>query len=243
LSKKGNKTFVALREPSLGPVFGVKGGAAGGGYSQVVPMEDINLHFTGDIHAVGAANNLLAAMIDNHIQQGNVLGIDTRKVTWRRCVDMNDRQLRNIVDGLGGKPHGVPREDGYDITVASEIMAVLCLSRDIDDLKARISRIVVGYTFDDKPVTAGQLKAQGALTALLKDALKPNLVQTLEHTPAFVHGGPFANIAHGCNSVMATKWLLNWQIMWLRKLDSGQISERKSFLISNAVWPGSNHLL
>lgn len=208
LSKKGNKTFVALREPSLGPVFGVKGGAAGGGYSQVVPMEDINLHFTGDIHAVGAANNLLAAMIDNHIQQGNVLGIDTRKVTWRRCVDMNDRQLRNIVDGLGGKPHGVPREDGYDITVASEIMAVLCLSRDIDDLKARISRIVVGYTFDDKPVTAGQLKAQGALTALLKDALKPNLVQTLEHTPAFVHGGPFANIAHGCNSVMATKMAL-----------------------------------
>ncbi len=208
LSKKGKKTFVALREPSLGPVFGVKGGAAGGGYAQVVPMEDINLHFTGDIHAVGAANNLLAAMIDNHVQQGNALGIDTRKITWRRCVDMNDRQLRNIVDGLGGKPHGVPREDGYDITVASEIMAVLCLSRDIDDLKARISRIVVGYTFDDKPVTAGQLKAQGAITALLKDALKPNLVQTLEHTPAFVHGGPFANIAHGCNSVMATKMAL-----------------------------------
>jgi len=197
-----------LREPSLGPVFGVKGGAAGGGYAQVVPMEDINLHFTGDIHAVGAANNLLAAMIDNHVQQGNALGIDTRKITWRRCVDMNDRQLRNIVDGLGGKPHGVPREDGYDITVASEIMAVLCLSGDIDDLKARISRIVVGYTFDDKPVTAGQLKAQGAITALLKDALKPNLVQTLEHTPAFVHGGPFANIAHGCNSVMATKMAL-----------------------------------
>lgn len=208
LSNKGKKTFVALREPSLGPVFGVKGGAAGGGYAQVVPMEDINLHFTGDIHAVGAANNLLAAMIDNHVQQGNALGIDTRKITWRRCVDMNDRQLRNIVDGLGGKPHGVPREDGYDITVASEIMAVLCLSRDIDDLKARISRIVVGYTFDDKPVTAGQLKAQGAITALLKDALKPNLVQTLEHTPAFVHGGPFANIAHGCNSVMATKMAL-----------------------------------
>ena len=208
LSNKGKKTFVALREPSLGPVFGVKGGAAGGGYAQVVPMEDINLHFTGDIHAVGAANNLLAAMIDNHVQQGNALGIDTRKITWRRCVDMNDRQLRNIVDGLGGKPHGVPREDGYDITVASEIMAVLCLSRDIDDLKARISRIVVGYTFDDKPVTAGQLKAQGAITALLKDALKPNLVQTLEQTPAFVHGGPFANIAHGCNSVMATKMAL-----------------------------------
>jgi len=208
LSNKGKKTFVALREPSLGPVFGVKGGAAGGGYAQVVPMEDINLHFTGDIHAVGAANNLLAAMIDNHVQQGNALGIDTRKITWRRCVDMNDRQLRNIVDGLGGKPHGVPREDGYDITVASEIMAVLCLSGDIDDLKARISRIVVGYTFDDKPVTAGQLKAQGAITALLKDALKPNLVQTLEHTPAFVHGGPFANIAHGCNSVMATKMAL-----------------------------------
>ncbi|HPR23888.1 MAG TPA: formate--tetrahydrofolate ligase [Bacillota bacterium] len=208
LSKKAKKTFVALREPSLGPVFGVKGGAAGGGYAQVVPMEDINLHFTGDIHAVGAANNLLAAMIDNHIQQGNVLGIDSKKITWRRCVDMNDRQLRNIVDGLGGKPHGVPREDGYDITVASEIMAILCLSKDIDDLKARISRIVVGYTFDDKPVTAGQLKAQGAITALLKDALKPNLVQTLEHTPAFVHGGPFANIAHGCNSVMATKMAL-----------------------------------
>lgn len=197
--------LVALREPSLGPVFGVKGGAAGGGYAQVVPMEDINLHFTGDMHAIGAANNLLAAMLDNHIQQGNVLGIDPRKITWKRCVDMNDRQLRFVVDGLGGKPNGTPREDGFDITVASEIMAILCLSRDIDDLKERIANIIVGYSYDDKPVTAGQLKAQGAMAALLKDALKPNLVQTLEKTPAFIHGGPFANIAHGCNSVMATK--------------------------------------
>ena len=199
---------VALREPSLGPVFGIKGGAAGGGYAQVVPMEDINLHFTGDFHAIGAANNLLAAMLDNHIQQGNALGIDVRKITWKRCVDMNDRQLRFIVDGMGGKANGVPREDGFDITVASEIMAVLCLSTSISDLKDRLSKIIVGYTYDDKPVTCGQLKAQGAMTALLKDAIKPNLVQTLEGTPAFVHGGPFANIAHGCNSVMATKMAL-----------------------------------
>ncbi|MGI6174220.1 MAG: formate--tetrahydrofolate ligase [Christensenellales bacterium] len=208
LSRIGKRASVALREPSLGPVFGVKGGAAGGGYAQVVPMEDINLHFTGDFHAIGAANNLLAAMLDNHIQQGNALGIDTRKITWRRCVDMNDRQLRNIVSGLGGKPNGTPREDGFDITVASEIMAVFCLSDSIADLKARLSRIVVGYTFDDTPVTAGDLKATGALAALLKDAFKPNLVQTLEGTPAFIHGGPFANIAHGCNSVMATKLAL-----------------------------------
>ena len=201
----GKNVMVALREPSLGPVFGVKGGAAGGGYAQVVPMEDINLHFTGDFHAIGAANNLLAAMLDNHIYQGNALGIDPRQITWRRCVDMNDRQLRFVVDGLGGKVNGTPREDGYDITVASEIMAVLCLASDITDLKARLSRLVVGYTYGGKPVTAGDLNAQGAMAALLKDALKPNLVQTLEHTPAFVHGGPFANIAHGCNSVTATK--------------------------------------
>ncbi len=205
LRKIGKKAVVALREPSLGPVFGVKGGAAGGGYAQVVPMEDINLHFTGDFHAIGAANNLLAAMLDNHIQQGNELGIDPRKITWRRAVDMNDRQLRNIVDGLGGKPNGTPREDGFDITVASEVMAVLCLASDITDLKERLARIIVAYTYDDKPVTAGQLKAQGAMAALLKDALKPNLVQTLEGTPAFIHGGPFANIAHGCNSVTATR--------------------------------------
>ncbi len=208
LSRIGKDVTVALREPSLGPVFGVKGGAAGGGYAQVVPMEDINLHFTGDFHAIGAANNLLAAMLDNHIQQGNALGIDQRKITWRRCVDMNDRQLRQVVDGLGGKANGVPREDGFDITVASEIMAVLCLSSSITDLKERLSRIIVGYTYDDKPVTCGELKAAGAMTALLKDALKPNLVQTLEGTPAFVHGGPFANIAHGCNSVMATRMAL-----------------------------------
>ena len=205
MKRIGKNVVVALREPSLGPVFGVKGGAAGGGYAQVVPMEDINLHFTGDFHAIGAANNLLAAMLDNHIHQGNALGIDTRKITWKRCVDMNDRQLRNVVDGLGGKVNGVPREDGYDITVASEIMAVFCLASSIDDLKERLSRIIVGYTYDDKPVTAGDLKAVGAMTALLKDAIKPNLVQTLEGTPAFVHGGPFANIAHGCNSVMATR--------------------------------------
>ncbi len=204
----GKDVVVALREPSLGPVFGIKGGAAGGGYAQVVPMEDINLHFTGDFHAIGAANNLLAAMLDNHIQQGNSLGIDPRKITWKRCVDMNDRQLRFVVDGLGGKANGTPREDGFDITVASEIMAVFCLSSSIADLKERLGRIIVGYTYDDKPVTAGDLKAVGAMAALLKDALKPNLVQTLEGTPAFVHGGPFANIAHGCNSVMATRMAL-----------------------------------
>ena len=208
LKRIGKDVTVALREPSLGPVFGVKGGAAGGGYAQVVPMEDINLHFTGDFHAIGAANNLLAAMLDNHIQQGNKLGIDVRKITWKRCVDMNDRQLRFIVDGMGGKTNGVPREDGFDITVASEIMAVFCLSNSITDLKERLSRIIVGYTYDDKPVTAGDLNAVGAMTALLKDALKPNLVQTLEGTPSFVHGGPFANIAHGCNSVMATQMAL-----------------------------------
>ena len=205
LRRIGKNVTVALREPSLGPVFGVKGGAAGGGYAQVVPMEDINLHFTGDFHAIGAANNLLAAMLDNHIQQGNALGIDVRRITWKRCVDMNDRQLRFIVDGMGGKANGVPREDGFDITVASEIMAVLCLAGSIRDLKERLSNIIVGYTADDKPVTCGELKAAGAMTALLKDALKPNLVQTLEGTPAFVHGGPFANIAHGCNSVIATR--------------------------------------
>ncbi len=205
LKKLGKNVVVALREPSLGPVFGVKGGAAGGGYAQVVPMEDINLHFTGDFHAIGAANNLLAAMLDNHIQQGNALGIDVKRIVWKRCVDMNDRQLRSVIDGLGGRMQGVPREDGFDITVASEIMAVLCLASDIIDLKARLARIVVAYTYDGKPVTAADLKAQGAMAALLKDALKPNLVQTLEGTPAFIHGGPFANIAHGCNSVMATK--------------------------------------
>ena len=205
MKRIGKNVVVALREPSLGPVFGVKGGAAGGGYAQVVPMEDINLHFTGDFHAIGAANNLLAAMLDNHIYQGNALNIDPRRITWKRCVDMNDRQLRFVTDGLGGRVNGVPREDGYDITVASEIMAVFCLSKSITDLKERLSRIVVGYTYDEKPVTAGDLNAVGAMTALLKDALKPNLVQTLEGTPAFVHGGPFANIAHGCNSVIATR--------------------------------------
>ena len=208
LRRLGKHALVALREPSLGPVFGVKGGAAGGGYAQVVPMEDINLHFTGDFHAIGAANNLLAAMLDNHIQQGNALGIDVKRVVWKRCVDMNDRQLRNIVCGLGGRMQGVPREEGFDITVASEVMAVLCLASDIPDLKARLSRMVVAYTFAGKPVTAGDLHAAGAMAALLKDALKPNLVQTLEGTPAFIHGGPFANIAHGCNSVMATKMAL-----------------------------------
>jgi len=204
----GKKTVIALREPSLGPVFGVKGGAAGGGYAQVVPMEDINLHFTGDFHAIGAANNLIAAMLDNHIQQGNALDIDVRRITWKRCMDMNDRQLRSIVNGLGGKANGTPREDGFDITVASEIMAIMCLSSDIDDFKARVERIIVAYNRSGEPVTAGQLKCQGAVGALMKDALKPNLVQTLEHTPAFIHGGPFANIAHGCNSVMATKMAL-----------------------------------
>ena len=210
LSRIGKKVVAALREPSLGPVFGIKGGAAGGGYAQVVPMEDINLHFTGDFHAIGAANNLLAAMLDNHIHQGNELGIDVRRITWKRCVDMNDRQLRYITDGLGGKVNGVPREDGFDITVASEIMAIFCLASSITDLKERLSKIVVAYTYDDKPVTAGDLKAVGAMTALLKDALKPNLVQTLEGTPAIVHGGPFANIAHGCNSLLATRMALSY---------------------------------
>jgi len=208
LSRLGKRTVLALREPSLGPVFGVKGGAAGGGYAQVVPMEDINLHFTGDLHAIGAANNLLAALIDNHIYQGNALNIDPRRIIWRRCMDMNDRQLRNIVDGMGGKTNGVPREDGFDITVASEVMAVFCLARDLAELKERLGRIVVAYTYGDEPVTAHDLKAEGAMAALLKDALKPNVVQTLEHTPALIHGGPFANIAHGCNSVMATRLAL-----------------------------------
>ena len=208
LHKMGKNVFAALREPSLGPVFGVKGGAAGGGYAQVVPMEDINLHFTGDMHAIGIANNLIAACLDNHIQQGNQLGIDVKKITWKRVVDMNDRQLRNVVDGLGGRMQGVPREDGFEITVASEIMAILCLSKDIKDLKEKIAKIIVAYTYDDKPVTVSELKIQGAVAAVLKDALKPNLVQTLEHTPAFIHGGPFANIAHGCNSIMATRMAL-----------------------------------
>ena len=208
LRKIGKNSVVALREPSLGPVFGVKGGAAGGGYAQVVPMEDINLHFTGDFHAIGAANNLLCAMLDNHIQQGNELRIDPKRITLRRCVDMNDRQLRNVVDGLGGQANGVPREDGFDITVATEMMAVFCLASSIADLKARLSNMIVGYTYDGNPVTAADLKAVGAMAALLKDALKPNLVQTLEHTPAFVHGGPFANIAHGCNSILATRMAL-----------------------------------
>lgn len=208
LHKMGKNVFAALREPSLGPVFGVKGGAAGGGYAQVVPMEDINLHFTGDMHAIGIANNLIAACLDNHIQQGNQLGIDVKKITWKRVVDMNDRQLRNVVDGLGGRMQGVPREDGFEITVASEIMAILCLSKDIMDLKEKVANIIVGYTYDDKPVTVRDLKIQGAVAAVLKDALKPNLVQTLEHTPAFIHGGPFANIAHGCNSIMATRMAL-----------------------------------
>ena len=208
LHRKGVNVMAALREPSLGPVFGVKGGAAGGGYAQVVPMEDINLHFTGDFHAIGAANNLIAAMLDNHIQQGNALNIDPRKITWKRAVDMNDRQLRFIIDGLGGKVNGVPREDGFEITVASEVMAIMCLAKDIDDLKEKLADIIVGYTYDDKPVTVRDIKAQGAAAALLKDALKPNLVQTLEKTPAFVHCGPFANIAHGCNSIMATRMAL-----------------------------------
>jgi len=208
LQRLGKSVVIALREPSLGPVFGVKGGAAGGGYSQVVPMEDINLHFTGDFHAIGAANNLLAAMLDNHIQQGNELNIDVRRIIWRRCVDMNDRQLRSIISGLGGKPNGMPREDGFDITVASEIMAILCLSDNISDLKNKLAQITIGYDYSGNPVTAGQLKVHGALAALLKDAIKPNLVQTLEHTPVLIHGGPFANIAHGCNSVIATKTAL-----------------------------------
>ncbi|MBR6529009.1 MAG: formate--tetrahydrofolate ligase, partial [Firmicutes bacterium] len=208
LHKLGKNVFAALREPSLGPVFGVKGGAAGGGYAQIVPMEDINLHFTGDMHAIGIANNLIAACLDNHIQQGNQLGIDVKKITWKRVVDMNDRQLRHVIDGLGGRVNGVPREDGFEITVASEIMAILCLSSSISDLKEKVASIIVGYTYDDKPVTVRDLKIQGAVAAVLKDALKPNLVQTLEHTPAFVHGGPFANIAHGCNSIMATRMAL-----------------------------------
>lgn len=208
LRAKDINVMAALREPSLGPVFGVKGGAAGGGYAQVVPMEDINLHFTGDMHAIGIANNLIAACLDNHIQQGNALGIDVKKITWKRVVDMNDRQLRNVIDGLGGRMQGVPREDGFEITVASEIMAILCLSKNIDDLKERVASITVGYTYDDKPVTVRELKIQGAVAAVLKDALKPNLVQTLEHTPVFIHGGPFANIAHGCNSIMATRMAL-----------------------------------
>lgn len=208
LQKIGKNVFAALREPSMGPVFGIKGGAAGGGYAQVIPMEDINLHFTGDMHAIGAANNLIAACLDNHIQQGNELGIDVKKITWKRALDMNDRQLRFIVDGLGGRTNGVPREDGFDITVASEIMAILCLSSGINDLKEKLASITVGYTYDDRPVTVRDLKVQGAAAAILKDALKPNLVQTLEHTPAFVHGGPFANIAHGCNSIMATRMAL-----------------------------------
>ena len=208
LRRMGKRTVLALREPSLGPVFGIKGGAAGGGWAQVIPMEDINLHFTGDMHAIGAANNLLAAMLDNHIHQGNALGIDVRRITWKRCVDMNDRQLRQVTDGLGGRLNGVPREDGFDITVASEIMAILCLADGLEDLKRKLASIVVGYTREEQPVTAGQLKAQGAMAALLKDALKPNLVQTLEHTPALVHGGPFANIAHGCNSIAATRLAL-----------------------------------
>lgn len=210
LTKIGKKAAIALREPSLGPVFGVKGGAAGGGYAQVVPMEDINLHFTGDFHAIGAANNLLAALLDNHIHHGNALGIDARSITWKRVVDMNDRQLRHVVDGLQGRVNGVPREDGFDITVASEIMAVLCLANDIKDLKEKLKKIIIGYNFQGQPVTAGDLKAEGAMTALLKDAMKPNIVQTLEHTPAFIHGGPFANIAHGCNSVLATKLALKY---------------------------------
>ena len=210
IHRLGKNVMVALREPSLGPVFGIKGGAAGGGYAQVVPMEDINLHFTGDMHAIGVANNLIAAMLDNHIQQGNILGIDPRRITWKRVMDMNDRQLRDIIDGLGGKMSGMPREDGFDITVASEIMAILCLSKDIVDLKEKVARIIVGYNYEDKPVTVADLQAQGAVAALLKDALKPNLVQTLEHTPAFVHGGPFANIAHGCNSIIATKTALTY---------------------------------
>lgn len=230
LRQCGSNAVVALREPSLGPVFGIKGGAAGGGYAQVVPMEDINLHFTGDFHAIGAANNLLAAMVDNHIKQGNELGIDPRRITWKRCVDMNDRQLRNVVDGLGGVADGMPRQDGFDITVASEVMAVLCLSSSIRDLKERLSRIVVGYTFDKKPVTAGDLRAQGAMAALLKDALMPNLVQTLEGTPAFVHGGPFANIAHGCNSVMATRMAMHYGDIALTEAGFGADLGAEKFL-------------
>ena len=230
LRRRGVKSAVALREPSLGPVFGVKGGAAGGGYAQVIPMEDINLHFTGDFHAIGAANNLLAAMLDNHIQQGNALGIDVKRITWKRVVDMNDRQLRHVIDGIGGKAQGVPREDGFDITVASEVMAILCLSTSISDLKQRLGEIVVGYTYNGEPVRASQLKAQGAMAALLKDALKPNLVQTLEHTPAFVHGGPFANIAHGCNSVMATRMAMRFSDIAITEAGFGADLGAEKFL-------------
>ena len=240
LRQIGKNSVVALREPSLGPVFGVKGGAAGGGYAQVVPMEDINLHFTGDFHAIGAANNLLAAMLDNHIYQGNALNIDPRRITWRRCVDMNDRQLRFVTDGLGGRVNGVPREDGYDITVASEIMAVFCLASSITDLKERLSRIVVGYTYDEKPVTAGQLNAVGAMAALLKDALKPNLVQTLEGTPAFVHGGPFANIAHGCNSVIATKMAMEFGDYAITEAGFGADLGAEKFLDIKCRYAGLN---
>ena len=241
LAKRGKNVMVALREPSLGPVFGIKGGAAGGGYAQVVPMEDINLHFTGDFHAIGAANNLLAAMLDAHIHNGNQLGIDVRKITWKRVVDMNDRQLRNIVDGLGGKANGVPREDGFDITVASEVMAIFCLATSITDLKERLGRIVVGYTFDDQPVTAHDLHAEGAMAALLKDALKPNLVQTLEGTPAFIHGGPFANIAHGCNSVAATRLALRMSDYTVTEAGFGADLGAEKFLDikcrMNGLWP------
>ncbi len=230
LHKMGKNVVLALREPSLGPVFGVKGGAAGGGWAQVIPMEDINLHFTGDMHAIGAANNLLAAMLDNHIHQGNELGIDVRRISWKRCVDMNDRQLRQITDGLGGRLCGVPREDGFDITVASEIMAILCLSKDLADLKEKLASIVVGYTREDQPVTAGQLKAQGAMAALLKDAINPNLVQTLEHTPAFVHGGPFANIAHGCNSITATRMALKLVVYVVKEAGFGADLGAEKFL-------------
>ena len=240
LRKIGKNSVVALREPSLGPVFGVKGGAAGGGYAQVIPMEDINLHFTGDFHAIGAANNLLAAMVDNHIYQGNALNIDPRRITWRRCVDMNDRQLRFVTDGLGGKANGVPREDGYDITVASEIMAIFCLANDIEDLKNRLSRIIVGYTYSGEPVTAGQLKAVGAMTALLKDALKPNLVQTLEGTPAFVHGGPFANIAHGCNSVIATRMAMEFGDYAITEAGFGADLGAEKFLDIKCRYAGLN---
>ncbi len=240
MKKIGKNVMVALREPSLGPVFGVKGGAAGGGYAQVVPMDDINLHFTGDLHAIGAANNLLAAMLDNHIYQGNKLNIDPRRITWKRCVDMNDRQLRFVTDGLGGRVNGVPREDGYDITVASEVMAVLCLASSITDLKERLSRIVVGYTYDEKPVTAGEIGAAGAMTALLKDALKPNLVQTLEGTPAFVHGGPFANIAHGCNSVIATEMAMRFGDYVITEAGFGADLGAQKFLDIKCRYAGLN---
>ena len=239
LHRMGKNVCLALREPSLGPVFGIKGGAAGGGYAQVVPMEDINLHFTGDLHAIGAANNLLAAMLDNHIHHGNALGIDPRRITWKRCVDMNDRQLRFLVDGLGGKVNGTPREDGFDITVASEVMAIFCLASSLSDLKQRLARIVVGYTYGGQPVTAGQLHAEGAMTALLKDAFEPNLVQTLEHTPAFVHGGPFANIAHGCNSVAATRCAMKVADYVVTEAGFGQTLGPKNSWTSSAAWPAS----